>query len=549
MCGLCRRRKYHPMVRILVADKIAEEGLARLRATPNVAFDLREGLTPAEYADIIGQYEGMLIRSAVKVTRDMLVKPGQLMAIARAGVGVDNIDVEAATAAGVLVLNTPDANTISTAEHTFAMMLAMYRRIAEAHEHVRSGQWNRSQYEGHQLAGQTLGVVGLGRIGRAVAERALAFNMKVIAFDPFISQATALNGAVRMVSAVSDMLKEADCITLHATLTEKTRHLLGAEEFAQMKKGARLVNCARGLLVDEQALAAALDSGHLGGAALDVYENEPPKNSPILKAKNVTLAPHLAASTFEAQRQVSTDAVDSLLAYLLRGEIRAAVNVTGMPTAMPPRGRAFVDLCSRMGAILAPWCAEGVDRIRLSLYSESLRDISSTLSSQVMVSVLSPHLNERINMVNAAEHVKKRGIVLEHAAHSLAVNQPESVHAVVEARGQRHDVEGTVLADGLPRIRAIDGYRMDLVASGPLALVVNDDRPGVIGLVGQKLGDAGVNVADMALSRQGRTALMVLKLDEPMPEAVRDQLSALRPPILSVRRISLPPLAEGLSRS
>lgn len=536
------------MVRILVADKIAKEGLDMLRRTPNVEFDVRVGLSPAEYADIIGQYEGMLIRSAVKVTRDMLVKPGQLMAIARAGVGVDNIDVEAATAAGVLVLNTPDANTISTAEHTFAMMLAMYRRIAEAHEHVRSGQWNRSQYEGHQLAGQTLGVVGLGRIGRAVAERALAFNMKVIAFDPFISQATALNGAVRMVGDVAEMLKEADCITLHATLTEKTRHLLSAAEFAQMKKGARLVNCARGLLIDEQALAAALDSGHLGGAALDVYENEPPKNSPILKAKNVTLAPHLAASTYEAQRQVSTDAVDSLLAYLLRGEIRAAVNVTGMPTSMPPRGRAFVDLCARMGAILAPWCVEGVDRIRVSLYSEALRDIAGTLASQVMVSVLSPHLNERINMVNAAEQGKKRGIVLEHAAHSLAVNQPECVHAVVEARGQRHDVEGTVLADGLPRIRAIDGYHMDLVAAGPLALIVNDDRPGVIGLVGQKLGDAGVNVADMALSRQGRTALMVLKLDAPMPEAVRDQLCALKPPILSVRRVSLPLLVDGLSR-
>lgn len=537
------------MVRILVADKIAEEGLAILRAAPDVTFDVRAGLSPAEYAEIIGGYDGMLIRSAVRITADVLVKPGRLAAIARAGVGVDNVDVAAATAAGVIVLNTPDANTISTAEHTFAMMLAMYRRIPEAHEHVRGGQWNRSQYEGHQLCGQTLGVVGLGRIGRAVAQRALAFGMNVVAFDPFISEPAALDGAVRMAGDLRDLLKEADCVTVHATLTEKTRHLLGETEFARMKPGAYLVNCARGLLVDEQALAAALNSGHLGGAALDVYENEPPRNSPILTAKNVTLAPHLAASTAEAQRQVSIEAVESLLAYLLRGEIRAAVNVTGMPAALSPRGRSFVDLGMRMGAVLAPWCAEGVDAVRVSLYSESLRDLAATLAAQVVVSLLSPHLNERINLVNAADHVRRRGIVLEHAVRSLSDGQPECLHVLVETRGQRHEVEGTVLADGLPRIRAIDGYRMDLVADAPLALVVNEDRPGVIGLVGQKLGDAGVNIADMALSRQGRTALMVLKLDEPMPEPVRDQLRALRPPILSVRRVFLPPLAAERTRS
>lgn len=533
------------MPRILVADQLAEEGLARLRETPRVTFDVRHGLSPDELAQIIGGYDGILIRSSVRITRETLARPGQLMVIARAGVGVDNVDVDAATAAGVLVLNTPDANTISTAEHTFAMMLAMYRRIPEAHHHVLSGQWNRSAYEGHQVAGQTLGIIGLGRIGRAVAKRAQAFEMNVIGYDPFVSQDSALEIGVRLMPSLRDLLAAADCVTLHASLTEKSRHLIGSEELASMKMGARLINCARGLLIDERALADALNRGHLGGAAIDVYEHEPPKDSPILKVRNVVLAPHLAASTAEAQRQVSIDAVDALLAYLLRGEIRAAVNLAGMPANLPPRSRAFVDLASRIGTILAPWCAEGVERIQISVYSESLRELAGTLAAQVMVSLLAPHLHERINLVNAGEQARRRGIVVDHAAHSLPPNQPETVHAVVETKDQRHEIEATILTDGRPRILSIDGYRMELIPAGPMALIFNDDRPGVIGVVGKTLGDAGINVADMALSRRGKTALMVLTLDEPMPEAVRDALRAMNPPILSVRCVSLPPLAEG----
>ncbi|MBI4719443.1 MAG: phosphoglycerate dehydrogenase [Planctomycetes bacterium] len=535
------------MPRVLIADKIAEEGLELLRRAPNVTFDVRHGLPAAELAAAIGDYDGVLIRSAVQITRDTLSRPGQLMAIARAGVGVDNVDVDAATAAGVLVLNTPDANTISTAEHTFAMMLALYRRIPDAHQHVVSGQWNRSAYEGRQLAGQTLGVIGLGRIGRAVAQRALAFGMKVVAYDPFVTTASALDGAVTLYTDLNEFLAECDCITLHASLTEKTRHMIGRPELAQMRTGARLVNCARGLLVDEQALAEALNGGHLAGAAIDVYEHEPPKDSPLLTARNVVLAPHLAASTAEAQRQVSLDAVEALLAYLLRGEIRSAVNVTGMPASLSPRVRSFVDLSARLGTILSPWCAAGVERVSVWAHSEALRDVTGTLAAQVLTTLLLPHLSERINLVNAHEQARRRGIVLEHAVHSLAPNHPETVHALVTARGQRHGIEGTVFADGRMRVLAIDGYRMELAPAGPMALIFNDDRPGVIGLVGQKLGDAGVNVADMALSRQGKTALMVLKLDEPMPDPVYETLKGMNPPILSVHRVVLPLIPNGPS--
>ncbi len=532
------------MPRILVADKIAEAGIERLRAAPSVTFDVRQGLSPAELASAIGEYDGALIRSAVKITRETLAKPGRLSVIARAGVGVDNVDVDAATQAGILVLNTPDANTISTAEHTIALMLALHHRIVDAHTHVAGGGWNRAAYEGDQLAGRSLGIVGFGRIGRAVAQRALALEMKVAAFDPFVRGDTSLNGSVALAPDLEHLLRESDCITLHATLSDETRHLIGAAQIALMKRGAKLINCARGALIDEAALAEALNSGRLGGAAVDVYENEPPKGSPLLTARNMVLTPHLAASTSEAQLRVSIDAVEAILAYLLHGEVRSAVNVTGMPTNVSAHGRAFVDLCSRIGTILSAWSAEGVERITVTTHGEALREIGSTLSWQALVAVVGPHLDTRLNLVNAREQAQRRGIVVEHVAQSQQTNQAESLVITVHSRGQARSIEGTVFADGRPRVLSIDGYRMELVPERSMALIFNDDRPGVIGLVGQAFGSAGINIADMALSRRGKTALMVLKLDEAMPDSLRTGLSALNPPILSVRTVSLPPVAN-----
>lgn len=529
------------MPRILVADKIAEAGLQRLAAAKGIEYDVRLGLTPAQLGEIVRDYDGMLIRSSVQVTRESLTHPGKLAIIARAGVGVDNVDVDAATAAGVLVLNTPDANTVSTAEHTVALMLALHHRLAEAHHHVVAGGWNRGAYQGDQLAGRTLGIIGLGRIGRAVARRALALEMHVLAFDPFVSGETALDGAVRLSKNLEGVLREADCLTLHATLSAETRHLIGAEQIALMKKGAKLINCARGALIDEAALAEALNSGRLGGAAIDVFANEPPVGSPLLSAKNVLLTPHLAASTGEAQLKVSLDAVDALLAYLLHGEIRSAVNVSGLPAHLTPRSRAYLDLCARMGTVLSAWATEGADRISVTTFGDTLLDLAPTLARQAMVSVLGPHLSERLNLVNAKEQADRRGIALEHVAQSQQRNLAESVIVAVESRGQRHEIEGTVFNDGRPRLMSINQYPMELVPERNMVLIFNDDRPGVIGLVGQAFGNAGINIADMALSRRGRTALMVLKLDQAMPE---DLLKTLRgsPPILSVRTVNLPPV-------
>lgn len=537
------------MTKILVADKLAERGLERLRAAPGVTFDVRTGLSPAELAKVVRDYDGMLIRSAVEVTKEALADPGKLVAIARAGVGVDNVDLDAATAAGVLVLNTPDANTLSTAEHTIAMMCALHRRIPAAHAHVATGLWERGKFQGEQLAGKTLGIVGFGRIGRAVAQRALAFEMKVIAYDPFVAPGTALGGGATVVSDLNEVLTKADCLTLHANLSEETRHMIGAAQLAAMKPSAKLVNCARGALVDERALAEALNSGKLAGAAIDVYENEPPTGSPLLTAKNVVLTPHLAASTNEAQVQVSVDAAEALLAYLLHGEIRSAVNVTGLPRTLSARARAFLDLCTRMGTIVSPWCAKGLDRVTVTTYGESLQELAGPLAWQAMAAVLSPHLSTRLNLVNAREQAKRRGISVEHAAHSSQTSFAESMVLTVASQTEQHTVEGAVLADGKPRVMSIDGYRMELVPERSMALIFNDDQPGVIGLVGKQFGDAGINIADMALSRRGKTALMVLKLDEPMPNDLRDRLRAANPPILSVRTVTLAPVTSDTSPS
>ncbi len=531
-------------MKILVADRIAEEGLAKLQAAEGATVDVRIGLGVDELAAAVAEYDGMIIRSGVKLTKEILADPGHLRVIARAGVGVDNVDLPAATAAGVLVLNTPDANTLSTAEHAVAMLLALFRRMPQAHAHVVGGAWDRKAYVGRQLAGKTLGIAGFGRIGRAVAERALAFQMKVIAFDPFLGGDSAMDGRVTVARKLDDLLSQVDCLTLHAALTDDTKNMIGAVELGRMKNSAVLVNCARGGLVDDVALAVALTSGTIAGAAIDVFATEPPADSPLLKCDNVVLTPHLGASTAEAQTAVSTDAVDALLDYLQHGTIRNAVNVAGLPTNLTPHDRAYLDLGARMATILSPLCSEGIDRVGVTTYGgDALSAISRTLALQVLVDAMNPHIDTRLNLVNAESFAGQRGIDLEHANRSVRRDFHESVTVRVERGNEFHEVEGAVFADNRPRILSIDGYRMEIVPEGRLVLIFNDDRPGVIGLVGTVFGDHRVNIADMALSRRGNTALMLLKIDGDLPDPVLDQLRKSEP-ILSVRAVQLAPIPE-----
>ena len=531
------------MTRILVADPLAEEGLKRIADVPGVEADIKTGLGEDELAAIVGEYDGMIVRSGVKVTAKVLEKPGKLRAIARAGVGVDNIDLAAASHAGILVMNTPDANTISTAEQTMALMLALSRHLPQGDAHVRAGQWKRKQFVGKQLAGKTLGIIGLGRVGQAVARRALAFDMKVIAYDPFFSGQTALEGQVRMVDTREEIFAEADYLTLHTKLSDETREMINSETIAKMKPGIRIVNSSRGGIINEAQLAEALKEGKVAGAAADVFSTEPPApDNPLLTAPNTILAPHLGASTEEAQLAVTLDAVDALLDYLVKDQIRWAVNVSGLPSQLSARDKAYLDLARRMGVLLSHLGTGVVESVAVTAHGQSLEPLVGTLQKQILVDMFSPSVITRLNVINVGEFVKERGIRLETNLDLGTDAQTDRITVTIKTREGSHEITGEVFVDGLPRIMSINGYQMNLVPEGEMVLIFNNDEPGVIGLVGTIFGRHGINIADMTLSRQARTALMVLKIDTPAGQEVLDELKAQQPLILKVLPVALPPL-------
>ena len=540
-------------MRILVADKLAEEGLDFLKQN-QAEFDAKVGLKEDELAAVVGEYDALIVRSGAKVTAKVLAKPGKLKAIARAGVGVDNIDLEAATAKGILVLNTAEASTLSTAEHALALMLSLARKIPQAHAALKGGQleWKkRSVYQGTQLAGKTLGVVGLGRIGRTVASRALAMEMSVIAYDPFFTAPTALDGRVKLVRDFDEFLGQIDVITFHVPGGEGTKHLLNRDRLmTKCRPNLLVVNDARGEVLDEIALADALKEKKIAGAAIDVYAVEPPpKDHPLLSLENVVLTPHLGASTDEAQTAVSVDACKAILAYLKSGEIRGAVNAGGLKLDLPADERPFAELARRIGALLAPLCDTGYKTITLRVSGTRAPKLMATLQRLAAVELLRPHLNTDVNVINVEHVARSRGIEL--VAIQEASPPAGLVGDIIGVRadgpdGQSHRVLGTVYADGLPRVLRIDNYSMDMIPEGHMVLIVNQDQPGVIGTVGSSFGDAQVNIADMVISRDygqdGKaTALMVIKTDSQPPESLINRLKA-RPNILRVKTLMLPPV-------
>src|SRR5438067_1610753 len=402
-------------MRILVADKLAEEGLEFLKQT-GIEFDTKVGLKEDELAEAVGGYDALIVRSGAKVTAKVLANPGNLKAIARAGVGVDNIDLDAATAKGVLVLNTAEASTLSTAEHALALMMSLARKIPQAHDHVKSGQWKRNQYQGTQLAGKTLGVVGLGRIGRTVAARAIAMEMNVLGFDPYFSAPTALDGKVRIVKDFDEFLGQLDVITFHVPGGESTRHLLNRERlFNKCRANLLVVNDARGEVIDEFALADALKDKKIAGAAIDVYQTEPPpKDHPLFGLENVVLTPHLGASTDEAQTAVSVDACKAIVAYLTSGEIRGAVNAGGIKLDLPPDELGFAKLAARIGALLAAYCEGGYKTITLRASGARAQKLMNTLLRLATVELLQPHLDTPVNVINVEHLARSRGIEVVH---------------------------------------------------------------------------------------------------------------------------------------
>ena len=506
------------MFKILVADKIAEEGLAQLAQQTDVELTNHPQWNPGELAGTVGRHDGVIIRSGVKITAAELAKPGRLKAIARAGVGVDNVDVEAATRAGVLVMNTPDANTITTAEHTVALMMALSRKLAAADAHVRAGLWERNRFMGTQLAGKTLGIIGFGRIGRAVARRALGLEMKVIAHDPFFFAEAALDGQVAMIKDLDAFLEQCDYITLHVP-GDKTRGLISGDRLARCRRGVRFINCSRGGVIDEIALAQAIQTGQVAGAALDVYEKEPPpRDHPLLSlADKVLFTPHLGASTHEAQTAVSLDAVTELLLYLRGRGIQGAVNAGGIDLNLSGLEKAYADLARRMGVVLGAIAEKGFDSITLRTNGEPPKRVAATLQRLAVIELLKAHIAETPNVVNVLHLAEQRGITIRQETIGQAMQRAiqHSIELEITEGDARHSMIGTVFADHLPRVLAIKGYWMDMVPEGPMTLIVNRDRPGVIGFVGNTFGRLNINIADMTISRKGDKALMLLKLDTP----------------------------------
>ena len=530
-------------LRILVGDKLAQAGLDILRSRENVEVDVRTGLKEDELAAIIGQYDGLLVRSGVQVTAKVLSNRGRLRAIARAGVGVDNIDLDAATAAGVLVMNSAEASTITTAEHAFALMMALARNIGPAYKTMVEGGWDRNKYVGRQLHDKTLGLVGLGRIGSTVAQRALAFGMKVLAFDPVYNAETALDGKVRLVKTFEELLGKVDFVSFHVPLNDHTRNMLNADRFAIARKGLMVVNAARGGVIDIDALIAALDNGQCAGAALDVFENEPlEKDSPLRKHPKVLLTPHLGASTAEAQDAVSNAACAQLIEYLSGEGLTGAVNVAGVRLDLDATQRGFLDLAQRMARLIAPMCEEGMADITVTCEGPSLSPAAATIERLTLVELLNTTLEVPVNVVNARLMADQRGIKIRSVVETD--ERPSPRLTITIQSGQRiRRIVGVVHADGRPWVREINGYHMDLAPAGPMVILLNEDRPGMVGLVGTEFGNAGSNIADMALSRRGNTAMMVLKVDEMPGEALINRLRA-RPGIVKVAVVNLPPLPQ-----
>lgn len=526
---------------ILIGDKLSEAGIELLRGTEGVHVDIKTGLSEDELAAIVGNYDGLIIRSGVKATAKVLASPGRLRVISRAGVGVDNVDLDAATRAGVLVMNSAEASTITTAEHAFTLMMALARNIGPAYKTMTEGGWDRNKFVGRQLDGKTLGLVGLGRIGRTVAERALAFGMKVLAFDPVFNADTACEGRVKLVKSFDELIGKIDFLSFHVPLNDHTRNMLGADQFDRAKPGLMVINAARGGVIDVEALLAALESGKCGGAAIDVYEKEPlEKDSPLRTHPKILLTPHLGASTEEAQEAVSNSACEQALEYLQGKGIRGAVNAAGVRLDLEPQQLRYVDLSQRMARLIAPMVEGTIQEIVVTCQGESLVGAASTIERMALVEVLNSLLDVPINVVNAELLAEQRGIKIS----TVIEGQPRAIARLaieITTKDQTRRIAGAIYQDGKPRVLEINGYHMDMVPDGPMVLLLNEDRPGMIGLVGNEFGGAGANISDMALSRRGETAMMLLNLDQAPDVALLNRLRA-RPGILKILSVQLPEL-------
>jgi D-3-phosphoglycerate dehydrogenase len=533
--------------RVLVSDPISEIGVAALEAHPDIDVDFMPDLgtkNAEKIPDIIGDYDAWIVRSQTKPDAALIAKGTKLRAIGRAGVGVDNIDRQAATDHGVIVMNTPTGNTISTAEHAFTLMLATARNIGPAHTEVLKGNFAaaRKAYQGIELNGKRLAVLGMGRIGSEFAKRAQSFNMQVVAYDPFLTQARADQLKVELAATPDEALKGADVVTLHVPMTDETKHILNTERLALMNKGALVINCARGGLIDEPALKSAIESGHIAGCGLDVFEAEPPAADHILfgLGKHVTFTPHLGASTNEAQENVGIQVAEQIRDFLTTGEIRNAINMPSLDAAALAEVGPYLDLAASLGKLLAKLGPENPDSIRVSYHGPLAKKDTALVSRTALTALLEASRPDgQVNIVNVPAIAAQMGLDLVESTINAETEYSELVVAELRKGDIKFRVAGTIIGKS-PRIVEIDRLYVDTNIQGHFLIVRNDDRPGIVGALGTALGNAKQNIANLSLARNKTegNALTVIEVDEPLSEALMTSIRAI-PGVLSATGATL----------
>lgn len=526
------------MKKILISDKLSEAGINYLNEQSGIKIHIETGLDEAGLCNIIGDYDALLIRSDTKVTKTVLESAKNLKLIGRAGIGVDNVDIPMATEMGVIVMNTPDANATTTAELAIAHMMSLSRRLPAADRSVRAGKWDRTLV-GAEIAHKTLGIIGFGTIGRIASTRGLGLKMNVIAFDPFVAPEIYAEYGVESVS-LDDLIARSDYITLHCPLIEKTKNILNAERLSKLKKGARIINCARGGLIDEQALYEALKSGQCAGAALDVFENEPPKDSPLFELDNVVFTPHLGASTAEAQVAVSVEIARQAVTFLKTGEAINALNLPRVSAEELNKSHDFMNLATKLGSILAGLADQPITKVEVALFGRAAEAAVRPVSVSALVGILSGQVSTPVNRVNAENIAKRQGIAL---VESTCKDSPDYV-SLIKVTGYCADktiaLSGALLGGRQPRLVCINHFDIEVVPEGSLIVTHHDDRPGVISQISSVLGNANINITRMQVSTADvkDQAMAVISVSEPVPETIMQQICKLTP-VCNAKQIQL----------
>ncbi len=525
------------MMKILISDNFSARGVEVLNRFEQFQVDQNVGLKPDELKAIIGQYDALIVRSETKVTADIIAAATNLKVIGRAGSGVDNIDVPAASKRGIVVMNAAAGNSVTTGEHTLAMMMSMARKIPQAHSSLKGGKWDKKKFMGVELRGKTLGIVGFGNIGKIVAQGALGLGMKVLAYDPFLSKEIAARAGVEVVS-LDEICERSDFVTVHTPLTDETRGIIGEAAIAKMKDGVRIINCARGGLVDEAALYNAVKSGKVAAAALDVFTQEPaPTDHPLLTLDNIVVAPHLGASTNEAQDQVAIITSEQIAAFLINGEISGAVNMPAVSSDVLEYLRPYLTLGEKLGRFQSQFYTQPVSEVEIKYSGEVAGLDVRPITQSILAALLAP-VSARVNQVNAALIAEERGLVVKESL--TRSSQNGQIEVIIRGDGNESQVAGALFGQNELRILSLNSYRLEAVPEGHLLVVSNDDVPGMIGRIGTFLGDQSVNIAQLYMSRnqKGGAALAIYQLDHELDATTLKALAAVDH-IRSVKQINL----------